>query len=695
MAMQGVGIQTEHRTYCRICVAACGLLVTVEGDQVVGIKGDRAHPDSAGYTCPKGRALGAHHHDPNRLDEPLVRGTATTWDACLGDLSNRIRQLIDTRGRDSFATYIATGHYCDKGGLLAERRLTAAIGSKQCYSGSTVDTAPAFYAAELVTGHAVDIVPVWEPDEALPGLAIVFGQNPVVSHGYLSILTDPVRRIRDFRQRGGQVWVVDPRRTETAAIADKHLAVRPGTDALLLAWLIRELLVDGADQDELANHCHAEDVVRLRHAVEPFHRELAASLTGIDGQDLDDLLVAVRRAGRIACVIGTGITFGPHPTVAEWLRWALLIVTGSIDRPDGMRCANSYLSPKDQRTMWAPTPREGSRQLGPESHPELGRFQGEYPVVALAEEIEADRVRGLLVSGGNLLASVPDPDRTAAALRSLDFLAVVGVVANELSELATHVLPVAGQLERADTWLRDRGMYTPPVVTPAANRRPGWWLFAQLARRLDHDVLGGLDPDVCSDEQALQYLSGASPERFKAVVAAGAHGLREPRRDGWVCERALPEGRWRVAPAPLAARLGDVLADAQSRAAGSLQLVSRRQVRAMNSHFYNPSGVAPEAPALLVHSVDAARLGVVGGSRVAVTSSSGRVETVVKIDDHIRAGVVSMSHGSPAINVTHLVSRTHDVEDFTGQPRMTSVAVVVEPLPRASQTSDPGPPQRK
>ena len=98
MAMQGVGIQTEHRTYCRICVAACGLLVTVEGDQVVGIKGDRAHPDSAGYTCPKGRALGPHHHDPNRLDEPLVRGTATTWDACLGDLSNRIRQLIDTRG---------------------------------------------------------------------------------------------------------------------------------------------------------------------------------------------------------------------------------------------------------------------------------------------------------------------------------------------------------------------------------------------------------------------------------------------------------------------------------------------------------------------------------------------------------------------------------------------------------------------
>jgi anaerobic selenocysteine-containing dehydrogenase len=669
----------DRRTYCRICVAGCGLIVTVDGDAIVTVKGDRAHPDSQGYTCPKGRALGAHHVDPDRLDEPRLRGAVTSWEACLDDLAGHMKRLIGEHGNDTIGTYIATGHYCDKGGLLAERRLNRALGSSQCYSGATVDTAPAYYAAELVTGYAEDIFPVWDPEETSPGLALVIGQNPVVSHGYFSILTDPVRRIREYRQRGGSLWVVDPRRTETAALADRHLAPRPGTDALLLAWLVRELLADGADQRELVEHCHPDDVARLARAVEPFGRDLVAELTGVAPADLDDLITAVRRAGRIVCVVGTGITFGPNPAVAEWLRWALLIVTGSIDRPGGMRCSNSYFNPMEERAAWDPAPVGGRRRTGPASRPELGRFRGEYPVVALAQEIEAGRIRGLVVSGGNPLAAIPEPDKTVRALRSLELLAVVGVVENELTELATHVLPVAGQLERADTWLRDRAMYTEPVVPPVGSRRPGWWVFSQLARRLGHDVLGGLDPDECNDQEALQVLSGASPERFREVVAAGTHGVRRPRRDGWVRERALPGGRWRVAPVPLVERLPVVLADARRRVAMPLQLTSRRQVRAMNSAYYRqPDAVA--IPDLLMHPADASRLGIDRDSPVTVRSSAGRLQAKVRIDGNQRVGVVSMTHGQPDANVGRLLSRDDDVEDFTGQPRMTAVAVDVAPV---------------
>jgi anaerobic selenocysteine-containing dehydrogenase len=597
-----------------------------------------------------------------------------------------MNRLIQFPGRDSIGTYIATGHFCDKGGLLAERRLTARIGTAQCYSGATVDGAPAWFAAELVSGYALDINPVWDPEESSPPLAIIFGQNPVVSHGYFSILTDPIKRIRRFRSRGGKLWVIDPCRTETAVLADRHLPIRPGTDAVLLAWLIRELLIEGADLDEMADHCHADDIERLRNAVESFNRDLVVELTELDGRVLDDLLREIKLAGRIACLIGTGITFGPHPAVTEWLRWALLIITGSIDRPDGMRCTDTYFAPRAERHTWAPAPVEGLGQMGPASRPNLGRFRDEFPVVALANEIEAGHIRGLIVSGGNPLASVPDPDRTAAAFRSLEFLAVVGVVHNELTELATHVLPVAGQLERSDMWLQDRAMYTRPVVPPLAGRRPGWWVFAQIGKRLGYHILGDLDPDVCGDEAALQVLSGASSETFEAVVTAGSHGVRRPRRDGWVRERALPGGRWRVAPRPLAAALPEVLEEAKRLAATPLQLTNRRQVKAMNSALYFQPGMSdPKRPDLMMHSSDAARLGVVDGGRVIVSTAAGHLEADARIDDRLRIGAVSMSQSSAEPNVTHLISQVEDIEGFTGQPRMTAVAVTVTPI----STADP------
>src|SRR5438034_10488417 len=98
----------------------------------------------------------------------------------------------------------------------------------------------------------------------------MFGINPVVSHGYITPLTDPVRRIRNYRNRGGRVWVFDPRRTETAALADRHVALRPGTDAVVLAWLVRELLEQGADQDELAAYVDTADIRKLKDALSVF-----------------------------------------------------------------------------------------------------------------------------------------------------------------------------------------------------------------------------------------------------------------------------------------------------------------------------------------------------------------------------------------------------------------------------------------
>ena len=121
------------------------------------------------------------------------------------------------------------------------------IGSTAFYSAATVDNAPVLVAAELVAGHPM-LNPVWDPES--PGLLLLVGTNPVVSHGYGTAFPDPVRHLRDYRARGGRVWVLDPRRTETAAQADEHVAVRPGSDVAVLAAVAAALLEEGADPEE-------------------------------------------------------------------------------------------------------------------------------------------------------------------------------------------------------------------------------------------------------------------------------------------------------------------------------------------------------------------------------------------------------------------------------------------------------------
>jgi anaerobic selenocysteine-containing dehydrogenase len=665
----------KHLTFCRICTAFCGLVVELEGDRVVGVRGDDDHPESAGYTCSKGRAIGAHHHAPNRLDHPLMHGRRVSWDDLLDDLAPRLAGLVSTQGPDSVGLYAANGGVSDKGSGLLVRRIFDQIGTRQRYSGATIDVAPAWFAAELVTGFALEVMPVWDPEADSPSLTIMVGQNPVVSHGYLNVLTDPVRRIRDYRRRGGQLWVVDPRRSETAALADHHLAPLPGTDGLILAWLVRELLDRGADRAELDAWTDPADVERLRRALVPFSREVVAERCDVRAEELDALLSDVRRAGKVACPIGTGVTFSRQPVVTAWLRWALLVVTGSIDVPGGMRCSTGYFSPPDRRTSWDAAPPDGRLEAGPPSRPELPRWLGEYPCSAMVDEIEAGRLRALVVHGGNPLAAFPETERTLKAMQSLEVLAVVDVVANELTEIATHILSVGSMLERPDLSLRERACYTPALLALGGDRRPAWWAYGSLAVRMGMDVLEGRSPDECDDEVLLRMLAAGAPDRFETVKAAGPRGVSDLPPVGWVRERVLPDGRWRLAPQAAIDRLPALLAP---RRAGTLTFVNRRQRRHVNSARYlRPEDAEAEHPDVLLHAEDAAGLGIADGQRIVLSNDTGSLEGTARVGTGIRRGVVSVPHGWADTNVNQLISRTVDVDDLTGQPRISSVEVVV------------------
>src|SRR3954470_1910401 len=278
-------------SYCRICAAACGIVVTVDGDRVLRVRGDDAHPVSRGYTCTKGRGLPAWHHGPSRLDRPTVRGAETSWPELLADLASALGTVIDASGPDAVALYLATGLAYDAAGQIAASQWLPSIGSRSFLTAVTVDNAPVLVAAELVAGDAM-LNPVWDPTVA--GLTIFVGTNPVVSHGYGTALPDPVRHLREYRARGGRVWVLDPRRTETAALADVHVPVRPGADVVVLGALGHALLEGGADERELRDHCDPAELDALRRAVAEFSLERAATVADVELSLLERLVAEVR-----------------------------------------------------------------------------------------------------------------------------------------------------------------------------------------------------------------------------------------------------------------------------------------------------------------------------------------------------------------------------------------------------------------
>ena len=340
-------MEHDELSYCRICAAACGIVVTLDGDRVVRVRGDQDHPVSRGYVCSKGRGLAAWHHSPRRLDHPRLHGRDVSWDELLADLALRLDEIISAGGPDAVALYLATGLAYDAAGQIAAAQWLPSIGSRTFLTAVTVDNAPVLVAAELVSGEPM-LNPIWDP--TAPGLAIFVGTNPVVSHGYGTALPDPIRYLREYRALGGRVWALDPRRTETAALADGYVPVRPGADVAVLGAIANALLERGADEQELREHCDAGDVATLRAALAPFTIARAAATADVDPELLEQLVADVRaHRGRIAMHCGTGVTMSRDGVLAEWLRWVILIASGSLDTASGMHFHRGVVNRLHQR----------------------------------------------------------------------------------------------------------------------------------------------------------------------------------------------------------------------------------------------------------------------------------------------------------------------------------------------------------
>ncbi|PXW35653.1 UNVERIFIED_CONTAM: anaerobic selenocysteine-containing dehydrogenase [Williamsia faeni] len=659
------------RSFCRVCVSVCGILVDVVGDEVTHVRGDRDHPRSQGYSCTKGRALPKMHHHPDRIERPEMRVDGklqpTTWDECLDDLATKVRAIIDEHGPDSVGIFFGSGLGMDAAGYRIAQGLHAAIGTSAKFSPLTIDGTAKVLISDLVGGSTALS---GRPDYVNTDFVILIGSNPVVSHGHTIAMPNPKGTLKELAQRA-EIWVLDPRRTETARLATGHLAPRPGTDHAVLACLVREMLVDGADRDFIDNH--TADVEILADAVADFTIEHTARLADIAEADLISLCEAVRRAGPIAVDTGTGVTMSSSANVTQWLSWALMAVKGSLNRKGGYWFHPGFGYQLESFELPV-SPAEGSFGPGPRSRPETHSFLDEWPCAVLPDEINTGNIRAVLNLGGNLVTAFPDAGALIPALEKLEVFATIEIIGNETTALSTHVLPTKDQLERADVTLWDimlprvTSQHTEAVVEPVGDRKSGWWVLAELGRRLGYDLADTSNDQVTDDAMLTGIMMGARMP-IEKVAEKGWVEVPNEVPAAWVDAHVERLGGWRLAPALLVNQLAALEEPAD------LVLVPRRQHGKLNSQL----GYLGEPAEVLMNPADAAAAGVVHGQQVTVRTATGELTGVAKVDDSIRRGAVSIPHGHPlAANVNRLTDKDQ-IDLVTGMARYGGFPVTVVP----------------
>lgn len=685
---------------CPLCEATCGLGLTIEGTRVTGARGDREDVFSRGFICPKGASIGGLDADPDRLRTPLVRKdgvlTESTWNEAFDTIARALSALTEEHGQQAVGVVLGNPNVHTVAGALYPSALLSALRTRALFTASTLDQMPKHVSSGLLFGDP-NAIPV--PDLDRTGHLLLLGANPLESNGSLCTAPDFPGRLKALRRRGGTLTVVDPRRTRTARLADRHVAIRPGTDALLLAALAH-VLFDEKLTATGALAGHVEGLDEVADALAEFTPEAVAAACDVDAATIRTIARELAAAPTAAVYGRIGSCTVEHGTLASWLVDVLNILTGNLDRPGGALFPLSA-------TARAPRP------AGPGTGFALGRWtsrvsghpeaKGELPVAALAEEIETPgegRIRALIVLAANPVLSAPDGDRLDRALGGLDFMVSVDPYLNETSRHAHVVLPPPPPSRSAHfdfafnaLAVRNQVRYTRPAVPLEGSLLDESEILARLV--LAVSGMHGADPSAVDALAIDRVLTRAVADphspvhgRDPAPLAAALTGRTGPERrldlmlrlgpygdgfgadpDGLTLERLLdrphgidlgplrpriPEllttrsGRIELLPEPIAAdlpRLRQALADREGE--DTLVLVGRRHLRSNNSWLHNIAELSggSNVCTLQVHPTDAARLKLVDGGPATVASDGGAVTAPVEITDGVRPGVVSLPHG--------------------------------------------------
>jgi anaerobic selenocysteine-containing dehydrogenase len=689
-----------HARTCPLCEATCGLQIEVADGVVTRIRGDRDDVFSRGYLCPKGSSLKGLHEDPDRVRVPLLndggRFRPTTWAHAFALVDERLRPLIVEHGKDAVALYSGNPWSHNYETIIYTSLLYGAVG-KNRFAAATVDQRPREIVSSVHFGVRTAF-PV--PDLDRTDLLVLIGSDPLESNGSLATAPDWPGRLTALRARGGRLIVIDPRRSSTANVADEHIPIVPGTDAALLAGVAHVLCSEGrADPGHLRPYVDGLDTVAA--ALTPFSPEAVAPWCGVPADRIRRLAHELAAAPTAAVHGRLGTCLQDLATLSSWLLDIVNIATGNLDRPGGVM----FSRPAALGLNTAGRPGVGS---GTDYASFTSRVRGlpgafgQLPAVCMAEEIEtpgAGQIRGLITIAGNPVLSVPDSDRLARALDSLEFMVSVDLYVNETTRHADLILPAPTALQRShydvayyQFSIRNIANYSPPVLPLGHEERPEWRtllalagilqgrgsapdvdamdddlasLFVAIAVGDEHGPVHGRDPAELHD--ALRSWRG--PERILDIgLRTGPYGDAFGRRPDGLSLQALLEHPHGIDLGPLEPRIPEMLRTPTGRIdlatpafvadldrlharlgheRAPLVLIGRRHLRSNNSWQHNIRTLATgkERCVLQIHPDDAAMIGLGASDRAVVRSAVAEVEVPVEVTDAVMPGVVSLPHG--------------------------------------------------
>lgn len=654
--------EITHYRACNLCEAICGLEIKVRGDKILSIKGDANDPLSRGHICPKAVALQDLQNDPDRLTRPLRRNRDASgdeawseieWDEALDLVAEKLVQTVSGSGKDALAVYLGNPSVHNYGILTHQAALFSHLRTNNRYSATSVDQLPQHIVSLWLYGHK-DLIPV--PDIDRSDYMLVLGGNPIASNGSIWTVPDVRKRIDELKGRGGRLVVVDPRRTETAAVATDHLSIRPGTDVLFLGALLRTLIDEHQDtNNRLAPLVAGLDEVRA--AIDELSPERTAATTGIEAATTRRIAAEFAAAKSAVCYGRMGVSVQAFGTLNHWLIQMINLVTGNLDKAGGAMFTHPAAF-----DFAATRPGNFGRRHSRVS--KRAEFGGELPVAVLAEEIlnpGEGQIKALFTCAGNPVLSTPNGRQLDKALASLDFMASIDPYLNETTRHADVILPPTSPLEH-DHYdiafhtlaVRNTARFNEPVFEKPTGALHDWEIFSALGARVAA-LLGTQSREQVPPSEIIdaQLRGGRYSEASGHPAKLSIEELRKHPSgiDLGPLQPSLPErllsedGKINCAIPECLADLGRAVALLDNDP--GLMLIGRRHVRSNNSWMHNFKRLVKgkDRTALLIHPDDMAERGISDGAAVTLTSRVAEVDAIALSSTDMMPGVVSLPHG--------------------------------------------------
>jgi formate dehydrogenase major subunit len=677
-------IEVITRTTCGFCGVGCSLDVQTRDGTIAAVTPALDGPVNRGHACVKGRFAHGFATAPDRLTTPLLRRNGSlepaSWEEALGLIGEGLRGIIAVHGPDAVAA-ISSARATNEENYLLQKMMRAAIGTNNVDNCSRLCHAPSAAGLVAAFGLAGGTGSFEDLDRA--DCILLVGANPTEAHPVVGA------RLKQLIRRGARLVVIDPRRTELAEIADVHLAGRPGSNVAVFHG-IAHLLVAGGHVDEAFIEKRVSGYDELLRTLGDYDPDRVARIAGVSADDLRSAARLFGTARRPAIVYGLGVTEHAHGTDGVRALANLAILCGAVGTSSGcgimpLRGQNNVQGASDMGALPDLLPGY-QRVTDPDARGRIGAVWGVQlppePGLRIPQMFDAaidGHLKALYVMGEDIAQTDPDTSHVREAIAACELVVVQEIFLSQTAQLADVVLPAASFLEKNGTFVNfdRRFQRVRPALSPPGQARTDFAILNSVAQALGIDLGCPTPADALHECAAVAPLfGGLSHQRLDAEGALHwpCRSAEDPGEATLYLDRfATPDGRAALGVRPY------LPPGEQPDEAYPFVLVTGRRLE-----HYNAGTMTRRTANLLllpderldVHPVDAARLGVVEGGPVVVTSRRGQVNVPARVTEMVSPGEVFLAFHFPGAPVNQLTSGWTD--EVTGCPEYKVTAVRVE-----------------